>query len=218
MLTDRRRSPDPPASLMGPVRSRVILVVIVVAAAALTVLTLLVATHTTQRLDVAARDYFRPHDEWGPLQRRADLVVEGLKPRNIALLLVVAAVATSIWERSWRPVAYAALLGGVTGGLTLIVKFMLQRPDPHYEMTAVGGSFPSGHMVTVLVSLGGAVLLVWQRSRWWHWVVVALVALTMALSMLVQAAHWFTDLVGGVLLATAVLAAASLWPLRRRAP
>ena len=63
-------------------------------------------------------------------------------------------------------------------------------------MSAVGGSFPSGHMVSVLVCLGGALLVVQQRPRWWEWVLVGLVDLAMGLSLLLQAAHWLTDVVG----------------------
>lgn len=188
----------------------------IVSATAFVVLTLLVATHATERLDLAARDLFRPGDVWGPVQRRVDVVVEGLKPRNVAPLLVLVGVWASYRQSSWRPVVSVALIGCATAGLTLATKLLLERSDPHYEMSSATGSFPSGHVAVLLVCLGAAVLVLQARSRWWQWVVVALAAVGMGLSLLVQAAHWFTDVVGGTLLAVTVLAAASLPRLREQ--
>lgn len=196
---------------LGPDRSRGWFVLAAVAAVAFLVLTVLVATDATQDLDVDARDYFRPDDVWGTTQIRVDVIVEGLKPRNVAPLLVLVAVAVSLRRKSWRPAVFAGLLAGVAGVLTMLTKVILERPDPHDDMSAVGGSFPSGHMVSVLICLGGALLVVQQRPRWWEWVLVGLVDLAMGLSLLLQAAHWLTDVVGGLLLGVAVLAAAIGW-------
>ena len=191
-----------------PDRSRGLFVLAAVAATAFVVLAVLVATHATQDLDVAARNHFRPHDVWGTTQMRVDVIVEGLKPSKMLPLLALVAVVACVRARSWRPAAYAALLGGVTGALTMLTKVIVERPDPHQDMTAVGGSFPSGHTVTVLVCLGGAILLVQELPRWWEWAVVGLVGVAMGLSLLLQAAHWFTDVLGGLLLGLTVLAAA----------
>ena len=183
-------------------------------AAALVVLSVLVATRTTQDIDVAVRDLLRPDDEWGEVQMRVDVVVEGLKPRNIAVLLALIGLVASLVHSSWRPALYTALVAGLAGALTLLIKLALERTDPHHDMTAVGGSFPSGHTMSVLVCFGLVVLLVRDRSRWWEWAFVALVGLAMGLSLLIQAAHWFTDVVGGFLVALTVMAAASTLRLR----
>lgn len=197
-------------------RSRGAVLLACVATAAFVVLTLLVATGATQGLDVAARDYFRPHDEWGPLQMRVDTVVEGLKPTHVAALLALVALGTSLWRWSVRPGLYVALTGALAGAGTVAVKTLLHRTDPHHEMTsAAGGSFPSGHTLGVLVLCGLVVLLVRPRSRWWEWAPVALAGAAMAYALLVQAAHWFTDVLGGCLLAVAVLATVSVLPLRQ---
>jgi membrane-associated phospholipid phosphatase len=195
-----------------------VVVVAILAATAFVLLTVLVATGSTQHLDVAARERFRPDDVWGRTQLRADVVVEGIKPRNIAPVLALVGLGTSLWRRSWRPALYALLIGFVAGTLALVTKLLLGRPNPHYEMDGVGGAFPSGHMVSVLVCLGGAVLVLRTGSRWWEWLAVTTVGLCMAVSLLLQAAHWLTDVVGGALLATAVLAAMSLSVLREPPP
>jgi membrane-associated phospholipid phosphatase len=185
---------------------------------ALFVLSLMVATQVTQSLDVAVRDALRPGDEWSTTQVRVDVLVEGLKPRNVVVLLALFGLAVALWRRSWRPAFYVAAVVGVTVVTTLAVKFALGRSDPHYEMTALGGSFPSGHTATVVMGLGLSVLVLRSRSRWWDWLAVAVTGAAMAFSLVVQAAHWFTDVVGGVLLGTAILAAASTSALRPPPP
>jgi membrane-associated phospholipid phosphatase len=179
------------------------------------VLAALVALHTTQALDDWVRDYFRPGDAWGPAQRRADRVVEGLRPMVVAPVLFLAAVASSIGRRSWRPAGFALLVGGSAVVVTEATKLLLGRPDPHHETLAHSGSFPSGHTVTVLVALGGALLLL-RATRWWQWLVVAALGGAMGLALLIEGAHWLTDVVGGVLVSTCVLVLASTSRLRSR--
>lgn len=186
------------------------------AATAFVVLCVLVAMRTTQQVDVDARGLLRPNDVWGSTQIRADLVVEGLKPRNLAFALALFGVVTSLRRRTWRPAWYAGLLLGIAGTVTMATKLLLQRPDPHHEMSSAG-SFPSGHTVAVLVCLGASVLILRERSRWWEWAVVLLAGLGMGLALLIQATHWLTDVIGGSLLALAVLAMGSVSSLRRSA-
>lgn len=199
-------------------RQRAPLAAALVCAVAFVVLAVLVALSVTQELDVSARDYFRPDDEWGALQIRVDVVVEGLKPERIIVLLVAGALILAVARRSWRPAVYAASIAVAAGALALVAKVVLHRTDPHHELSAIGGSFPSGHVMTLMVCLGGLVLLLHERSRWWEWLVVGSAGALMAWSLLVQAAHWLTDVVGGALLAVVVLGLASLAPLRARAP
>jgi membrane-associated PAP2 superfamily phosphatase len=187
-------------------------------AASFLVLAVLVELEVSQALDVAVRDHLRPDDEWGTTQVRVDVIVESLKPRNVAVLIALVGLAAAWWRRSWRPAVYTVLVSGAAAALTLLAKFAAARTDPHHEMTARGGSFPSGHVVMLVVFLGLTVLLVRYRSRWWDWLLVAAVGAAMAFSLVVQAAHWLTDVVGGGLLAVAVLAAASLSSMRTPGP
>lgn len=185
-----------------------------VALACYVVLTVLVAAHVTDRLDAWARTFFWPDGEWGRAQAAADIVVEGLKPRNVAVLIPAVALVAAVHRSSWRPLAYAGAISVLAAGLTVLTKVMLARPDTHRIVTDFGGSYPSGHTATVLVSLGTAVLVLERRSRWWEWALVLLVGCAMGVSLLLEAAHWLTDVVGSVLLVVAVLAAASRWRLR----
>jgi membrane-associated phospholipid phosphatase len=186
-----------------------------VSAIAFVVLGALVAAHATRHLDASARELFRPHDEWGPLQWHADVVVEGLKPSRIAWVLPVVAAMVSWRRHSWRPLGYALLIGGTTAVLTLLSKVLVQRPDTHGKVSLLGGSYPSGHTVTILVVFGGSLLVLTPRTRWWQWLLVGGLGTLMGYCLLVEAAHWFTDVVGALLLATAVLSTASTLRLRQ---
>ena len=177
-------------------------------------LTLLVMGHHTDTVDATVRQWFRPDDVWGPTQRRVDVIVEGFKPVRVALLLPIAAVASGLVRRSWQPPLVALQIGLSTIVLVLLTKLLVARPDPHGDVVTFGGSFPSGHTSVLLVVLGGCLIVVTRADPWWAWTAVALVDVLMALCLLLQAAHWFTDVIGGMLLATCVLAAAraTRWP------
>ena len=83
---------------------------------------------------------------------------------------------------------------------------LLQRTDPHYELSSIG-AFPSGHTLVALVCLGAALLLVRRRPTVWQWLLVLAADAVMAWALLWQSAHWLTDVIGGALLGVATLAA-----------
>jgi membrane-associated phospholipid phosphatase len=159
--------------------------------------------------DSIVREVARPHDVWGPAQIRADLVVEGLRPVVVAGLLAVFTVACCLKRRSMRPAAYVGVVCLSSVTVTVVVKLAVGRRDPHGLLALDGGSFPSGHMIGVIVCFGMFVLLALSRAGRWRWVIPALVGGLMGASLLLQAAHWSTDVVGGALLASGVLALAS---------
>lgn len=187
------------------------------AAVAYLLLTVLVTVGATVSVDVAAREYFRPDDVWGDLQIRVDVIVEWVKPVRAVPLLALFVLAVSAHRRSWRPAAYAALVLVVAGVPALATKALLQRTDPHHDLSSIG-SFPSGHTLVLLVCLGVALLLVRRRPAVWEWLLVLAADAVMAWALLVQGAHWLTDVIGGALLGVAALAATCGSSLRTRAP
>jgi membrane-associated phospholipid phosphatase len=180
-------------------------------------LALLVATGATHAVDVAVVERLRPGDAWGPAQVRWSPWMSRLQPEHMYLLLAATAAAAAAWRRSWWPLLFGAALAAVSASLTLLAKVAFERPDPHGWVTASGGSYPSGHVVALLVCLSGCLLLVWPRVRWWGWTPVVAAAALLSVSLLVSAAHWPTDVLGGALLAVAVVGALSTARLRQLA-
>jgi membrane-associated phospholipid phosphatase len=174
-----------------------------------------VATGATQALDRAAADWLRPDDVWGVTQARLSPVMPTFEPRRAYALLVAVTVVVVLLRRSWRPAAFAVTVTAVSAGTTAVVKILTHRPDPHGDLATTGGSFPSGHVVALLVCLGCCALLCWSRTRWWHWVLVAGPPAAMGATVAYAAAHWVTDVLGGALLAVATLCWAAQLPLRR---
>jgi membrane-associated phospholipid phosphatase len=159
-------------------------------------------------MDSIIREWSRPNDVWGTAQQWADVVVEGLRPAVLAVLLTALTLAYSVKQRSLKPLAFVAGVGLATVVVSVAAKIAVGRSNPHGMMGEDGGSFPSGHIITIVVCLGLCVLIARRRTSRWLWLIPAFGAGLMGGSLLLQAAHWFTDIVGGGLLATAVLAIA----------
>ncbi len=184
------------------------------AGAGFLLLTAMVATGACGAVDVAVREAFRPDDVWGPAQQMTGPLIDRLQPGRAFGLLALVSAGVSVMRRSWRPAAAAALAVGAASAATLVTKHAIGRADPHLDVYS-GGSYPSGHMVADLVSAGCVLLLLVQRTRWWMWLLFVLpVGAVMAVAMLFAAAHWFSDVIGGALLAAVVLALLSGSPLR----
>jgi len=159
--------------------------------------------------DSIIREWARPDDVWGTAQLRADYVVEGLRPPVLAGLLAAFTAAFCVIRRSLRPVMFVGGVWLLTAALTVAAKMAVGRPDTHGIVNSYGGSFPSGHTISVIVCLGLAVLVARPRVGRWVWLVPALGGCLMGASLLIQAAHWSTDVLGGGLLASGVLTAVS---------
>ena len=98
--------------------------------------------------------------------------------------------------------------------LEWVLKAAIDRPRPDFErlVAGTGPSFPSGHVMAA-VALWGLVppivaLLTHRRDLWWVATgISALVILGVAASRTYLGVHWFSDIVGGLLLGTLYLLA-----------
>jgi len=157
-------------------------------------------------VDAAVRSVSRPGDVWGPLQFRAALVVEGLRPAQLAAPLLLVAAMLSVLRRSLRPLAVMAVVGGAVIIVTLGSKWVMAHSDP--QATPVShGSFPSGHTVSVIVAFGLVVLLLRPGTRW-GWMLPAFMGCLMGWALIVVGMHPATDVVGAGMLAAAALGSA----------
>ena len=178
-------------------------------------LTLGVSTGWADTLDLRIAHHFRPTDAWwGDLQNTYSPWMSRLRPLHVMVLFAATVAGVCVLRRSWWPLAFGAALSVAGVAALRILQLVLARPDPHGYLEPGGGSYPSGHMLAVIVFLGGALLVVMPRVRWWWWTAVLLPAALMAASLVITVAHWPSDVLGGALLAATVVLGASALPGR----
>ena len=176
-----------------------------VCALLLALLTVAVALGLTRGFDAAVLGWARPGDVWGPVQWRAGAVTSGLRPVRMLELGSALVLLACLVRRSLGPALLAAAAGVLSGSLTLVLKLLLARPDPHGALFGDGGSFPSGHTVTAAVAVGVAVMVCRPSGRRLRWLLPGLVAALIGVCLVLQGAHWATDVLGGALIAAFVL-------------
>jgi undecaprenyl-diphosphatase len=141
---------------------------------------------------------------------------------KILVTAVVAIAMLIVWKRWLESLMVVVPL--VLEALTFItVTALVGRPRPNVqrlETSAVGSSFPSGHMGAAVVYSGIIVVVFWHTRRQWIRVFAAAVAVLIpafvGFSRIYRGMHYFTDVVFGALLGgAAVLSTAVI--LRRAA-
>jgi undecaprenyl-diphosphatase len=166
------------------------------------------ATGPLTSLDVALNGP-RQLGQWKDELRAVDRI--GQRAVCLPLLGIVAAVL-ALRARDWRPVTVAAI--GVFGLnlLMLILKITLGRGLPRLRDPAffAGGEiYPSGHTGNVVLVYGLIAYLLIRygrvRMRVTPWAVVGVLSIVMTATSLALRWHWFTDLIGGLLIGGAVL-------------
>lgn len=129
----------------------------------------------------------------------------------------IVVVCTAIWL--WRHQREGAAIWAVTtitvGGLLgAALKEIVDRtrpvlPDP--VALAPGESFPSGHALNVTLGAGVMLLLLLphlsRRGRTLAWTVAAFLVLSVAYTRVALGVHWVSDVIGGIVLGVAVVAA-----------
>lgn len=123
---------------------------------------------------------------------------------TIPLRAVVSAYL--VFRRTWRKAA-AFILTWIASEIALTaLKAYFHRPRPtHPLVLTTGFSFPSGHAVAGAAVAVGIVLAFFPAGerRRWEWVAAGF-AFVMAFSRVYLNAHWFSDVVAGVLLGSGI--------------
>ena len=129
----------------------------------------------------------------------------------VGVMVILVAVASG----SWRTGAVILAVAALAELLTAVIKGIVDRPRPSAAAAAeiIGSaSFPSGHVVRTAIAVGLALVAVpWARRhpRASLGLGVAIVV-TMAMGRVAAGAHHSSDVIAGMLVAAAILAAVAL--------
>jgi len=145
------------------------------------------------------------------------LAIDDLGLRGFtATVLLITAVLVALKKRSYRPVNLSVISLLALNGVVGIAKLSIGRTKPrlHTDLVhSIGLSYPSGHAANALISWGLlAYLLVtffdipWLRKSWLY-SLVGVMTLSVCTVSLMRNTHWFSDLLGGVLLGGSILVA-----------
>jgi len=144
------------------------------------------------------------------------MLVDDLGLRSVtAIVLLVTAVLISRRFKSWRPINLSILslvLLNLTVGAS---KLLFGRTKPHSGFDLVftdsGLSYPSGHAANAILTWGIFAYLIFRYSHkepfegmrltWF----VSIITTGVCLASLYRNTHWFSDLLGGLFIGSALL-------------
>jgi membrane-associated phospholipid phosphatase len=144
-----------------------------------------------------------------------DYLLVDLGNNQVAVpVLGLSALIAVIRDRSVRPLLAAVVAVVLLLGIVIPAKILIGRAGPGLPPVAHGalGVFPSGHSSTSSVCLGLAAVLLAQGLPGWARRAVLTIMVTVCflvgVALIWGDYHWFTDVVGGWLLAALIVMAA----------
>ena len=177
---------------------------------------------------VIANSWIRRLDEW-IYERDILLVTPGKTPTIVILMddlglrgitsaiLLITAILISRRFKSWRPInlsLLALLLLNLAVGASKLL-FGRTKPSTGFDLffTDSGLSYPSGHAANAVLSWGMIAYLIFRYSHkepfeglrltWF----VSIISSLVCLASLYRNTHWFSDLLGGLFIGSALLVA-----------
>ena len=146
------------------------------------------------------------------LRRLDDLGLRGLT----ATVLILAASFIAFKFKTWRPLNLAFLSLILLNLVVGTSKLVLGRTKPRdgFDLIHVGGmSYPSGHASNAVLSWGILAYLIYRYAKVDRYqgrlasAGVVTISLTVCIVSLIRHTHWFTDLLGGLFIGSALLVA-----------
>ena len=125
----------------------------------------------------------------------------------IVPLLLLAVIGFVVRRRDLRSAVLLAGAAGCAVGTYSVIKPLVAEARPPASLWIgqfSGGAFPSGHTTESVAFYGMLALLLSFKRRWIMrallWVGAAVIALAVGASRIYLAAHWLTDVLGGIAL------------------
>jgi membrane-associated phospholipid phosphatase len=133
-----------------------------------------------------------------------------------ALVLIIAASYIAYLFKTWRPLNLAVLSLLALNFVVGVFKLFLGRTKPRdgFDLIHAGGmSYPSGHASNAVLSWGILAYLIYRYAHVDRYqgrlasVGVIAISLAVCIASLIRHTHWFTDLLGGLFIGSALLVA-----------
>ena len=133
-----------------------------------------------------------------------------------ATVLLVAAAYIAYKFKTWRPLNLAVLSLLALNFVVGVFKLFLGRTKPRdgIDLLHAGGmSYPSGHASNAVLSWGILAYLIYRYAKVDRFqgrlatAGVVTISLTICIVSLIRHTHWFTDLLGGLFIGSALLVA-----------
>jgi membrane-associated phospholipid phosphatase len=146
------------------------------------------------------------------LRRLDDLGLRSLT----ATVLLIAAAFIAYQFKTWRPLNLAVLSVVLLNLVVGSFKLMLGRTKPRdgFDLLHAGGmSFPSGHASNAVLSWGILAYIIYRYAKVDRYqgrlasAGVLTISLTVCIVSLIRRTHWFSDLLGGLFIGSALLVA-----------
>lgn len=154
-----------------------------------------------------------------PLSGQLFAYITELGSAQAIVVLTIIGLSYWVWRgertEAWRLVAVGLVTLLLTQGFKLL--FAIDRPLIDASLDATTYSFPSGHASGSVAFYGLMAYLFYRRGQSFVWVaLLAIVAFFVSMSRVILNVHYFSDVLGGWLVALTVIAA-SEWYVRRKA-
>lgn len=154
--------------------------------------------------DSTVAQWFKSHRTPGEIQW-AQIFSALTTPVLLFILLCIVLLFRQYWTDSWLLIDFIPL-GFLVGGAAVatLSKLLFDRLRPGVGLATqfeLDPSYPSSHVAFVAIT-GGCLLLLYSGRRALTLLVVMLVTVLMAVDRLVLGAHWFSDVVGSIFMAT----------------
>jgi membrane-associated phospholipid phosphatase len=146
------------------------------------------------------------------LRRLDDLGLRSLT----ATVLLISAAFIAYQFKTWRPLNLAILSVVLLNLVVGAFKLMLGRTKPRdgFDLLHAGGmSFPSGHASNAVLSWGILAYIIYRYAKVDRYqgrlasAGVLTISLTVCIVSLIRRTHWFSDLLGGLFIGSALLVA-----------